>query len=244
MDITKSINNSRSTDISDINDIAVRWQTYKSPKDAKSLYDALKPTISSAIKSYAGGDSNMSVPAYRIAFDAIKTYDKSKGTDVRTHVYNNLKRLNRISSERSNIVHIPEGVSRDYSVISKAIADFSDRYNREPNDDELSDITKLSKKRIDKILQRGTQISGSESVTDEGADRVTHTGISEDTYIDYVYSSSDNIDKKIIEMMSGRKGSRVYTGAEVARRLRMTPAAVSLRISKLRDKMAEVKALV
>lgn len=243
MSITDSINNRRATD-TNLNEVASRWVKFRSPQDANTLYNGLKSTVTSAVQSYAGGDKRLVVPAYRLAFDAISTYDPSKGTDIKTHVYNNLKRLNRISAARSNMVHIPEGVARDYSIVSRAISSFYDEHNREPNEDELSDITKLSKKRISKILNRDTQISGSEAVTPEGADRVSHSGISEDTYIDYLYSSSDNLDKRIIELMSGRRGSKVYSGYDTARKLGITPAAVSLRINKLRERMAEVKSLV
>jgi DNA-directed RNA polymerase specialized sigma subunit len=244
MSIADNINNIRSSESDDINVVADRWRTYKSPKDANTLYTMLKPTITGAIKSYGGGDYRLTVPAYRLAYDAIQTYDKTKGTDIKTHVHNHLKRLNRISAARSNIVHIPEGVAKDYNVVSKAIANFNDEYGRDPNDDELADITHISKKRLDKILSRTTNISGSEAVTEEGGDRVTHSGISEDTYIDYLYSSSDNIDKKIIELTSGKGGKRIYSNIEVARRLRMTPAAVSQRMNKLRERMAEVRQLV
>ena len=244
MSITDSINNVRSTETGDINSVVERWKVYKSPKDATAIYTMLKPTISGAIQSYGGGDKSLTAQAYRIAYDSLNSYDKSKGTDVKTHVHNHLKRLNRVYADRNNIVHIPEGVAKDYNTIAKAIANFSDEYNREPNDDELSDITKISKKRIDKILNRSTNISGSEAVTEEGGDRVTHSGISDDTYIDYIYSSSDNIDKKIIELTSGRKGSRIYSNSEVARRLKITPAAVSQRMNRLREKMAEIKRLL
>lgn len=244
MTIADSINNRRIQDTDDINTVISRWVKYNAPKDASAIYNHLKPTIDSAVTSYAGGNRSMRVPAYRIAFDAVKTFDPSKGVDVRTHVYNNLKRLNRINADRSNIVHIPEGVSRDRQLIAKTISDFTDEYNREPNDDELSDITKLSKKRIDHIMSHSSAISSSESVTAEGADRVSSKGISDDTYIDYLYSSSDNIDKKIIEMTSGVRGSKIYKSTEVARRLNMTPAAVSLRMNNLRKRMADIRSLV
>jgi DNA-directed RNA polymerase specialized sigma subunit len=244
MSITDSINNIRSTGTEDINVVVDRWKSYKSPKDAATIYNALKPAVSGAIQSYGGGDRSLTAQAYRIAYDSLNSYDKTKGTDVKTHVHNHLKRLNRISADRNNIVHIPEGVAKDYSTVAKAIANFVDEFDREPNEDELSDITKLSKKRIDKILNRTTSISGSEAFTEEGGDRVTHSGISDDSYIDYLYASSDNIDKKIIEMTAGRRGSRIYQNAEVARRLRMTPAAVSQRMNKLRDRMVELKRML
>ena len=244
MRIVNAINNRRATDTDDISVVLDRYRKYKTPKDASALYKYLGPTINSAISSYAGGNKEFRVPAYRLAFDAINTFDPSRGVDVKTHVFNNLKRLNRIYADRSNIVHIPEGVAKDYSVVSKAIYDFQDEHGREPNDDELSDITKLSKKRISKILSRGSTISGSESVTEEGGDRVSSRGISDDTYIDYLYTSCDPIDKKIIELTSGRRGSKIYSNLDVARRLNITPAAVSMRMNNLRNKMTELRGML
>lgn len=244
MSIVNSINNHRSTPTTNITDTVLRWQKYKSPNDASELYRHISPTINSAITTFAGGNKDLRVPAYRLAFDAIASFDPSKGTDIKTHVFNNLKRLNRISSDRANIVHVPEGVARDYSMVSKAISNFYDEYNREPTDDELSDITKLSKKRIDKILERSSVVTESGATTEDGADRVSHKGISNDTYIDYIYASSDPIDKKIIEMTAGQRGRRILQGSEVARRLRITPAAVSMRMNKLRDKMIEIRGLI
>lgn len=244
MTITDSINSRRAIDTDDINTVISRWTKYNTPKDASTIYSYLSPTINSAIKSYAEGNSSLRVPAYRLAFDAVKTFDPTRGVDIRTHVYNNLKRLNRIHSDRSNIVHIPEGLSKDYAIVSKAMAEFYDTYDREPNDDELSDITKLSKKRIQRILSHNNPISGSESVTADGADKVYSRGISDDTYIDYLYSSSDPIDKRIIELTSGVRGSKIHKSTEVARRLNITPAAVSLRMNNLRKRMADIRRLL
>ena len=244
MSIKDSINNTRVDDTDNINDIALRWQQYKAPKDASALYKYINPVINSAIATYAGGSKELRVPAYRLAFDAIQSFDPSRGVNIKTHVFNNLKRLNRIQADRSNIIHIPEGVSRDYSIVSKAIATFYDEHNREPNDDELSDITHLSKKRIDKILSRSSVVGESKATTEDGADLVKSKKISDDTYIDYLYSSSDNVDKKIIELTSGYKGRKILQGSEVARRLNITPAAVSLRMNGLRKKMAELRELL
>lgn len=239
--VIDNINNMRAPDLEDMNEIASRWVKYKIPKDGTALHKYLSPIINSAITSYGGGSKDLKVQAYKLAFDAIKTFDPAKGADIKTHVYNNLKRLNRVAASRSNIVRVPEGVARDYSMVSKAIRDFSDEYGRDPNDDELSDITKLSKKRIDRILNRNSFISGSESVTAEGADRVSSKGISMDTYIDYLYASSDNIDKSIIEMSSGYRGKPILSNTVISRKLGLTPAAISLRMNSLRKRMAEIK---
>ena len=242
--ITDTINSQRAVDTDDINTVITRWQKTGNSADASRLYDYLGNTVSSAIQSYGKGDKGLRVPAYRIAFDAIKSYDPTKGADLRTHVFTRLQRLNRVEAQRSQIVKIPEGVSKDYSVIGTAIRDFVDSHNREPNDDELSDITGLSRKRIDRILGRSTPISGTQSTTDIGGDTVLNKGISEDTYIEYLYASSDPIDKKIIELTSGFRGRPVVSSKEAARQLRITAPAVSQRMIRLRKKMDELKSLL
>lgn len=239
-----SINNMRAPELTDLSQLAERWNKYHLSKDGTAIYKQLIPIVNSAITSYGGGSYDLKVPAYKIAFNSLATFDPSKGADIKTHIHNNLKRLNRIAASRNNIVKVPEGMSKDYSVIANAIRNFSDEYGREPNDDELSDITKLSKKRIDKILNRNSFISGSESVTEEGSDRVSNKGISMDTYIDYLYASSDPIDKSIIEMSSGYHGKPILQSTDIARKLKLTPAAISLRMSSLRKRMAELKDLL
>ena len=45
-------------------------------------------------------------------------------------------------------------------------------------------------------------------------------------------------------MTSGHRGRKILQGTEVARRLRMTPAAVSLRMNKLREKMIDLRGML
>ena len=244
MNVVDAINNRRAGDTQDINELVTRWNKYHLDKDGSALHEYLKPTISSALNSFAAGQTSLRVPAYKLAFEAIASYDPSKGADVKTHVYNGLRRLSRVSAQRGNIVHIPEDNARDYKIISRAIADFTDDRGREPNDDELSDITGLSRKRIDRIMNRNSIISSTESFTEEGGDRVKQKGISTDTYLDYLHASSDDIDKGIIEMSSGWRGRQLSTNADIAKRLGITPAAVSQRMNKLRERMTELKGLL
>ena len=244
MNATDIINNRRSPDLTDMNELAARWNKYHLQKDGTALHNMMRPLIDSAIRSYGSGVHGLRVQAYKLAFDALGTYNPEKGADIKTHIFNNLKRLNRISSQRGAIVHVSENSARDYATVARAISNFNDEYGRDPNDDELSDITKISKKKLDKILSRNTVISGSESVADDGSDRVYTKGIDMDNYIEYIYASSDNLDKSIIELSSGFRGKPIYKSTDIARKLKITPAAVSQRMAKLRDRMSEIRGLI
>ena len=59
---------------------------------------------------------------------------------------------------------------------------------------------------------------------------------------DYVYYDLDPIDKKIFEWTTGYAGSKIIPKGEVAKKLRITPAAVSLRINKIVKKLEEGRA--
>lgn len=244
MNIQESINARRAPELNDMQDLAIRWNKYHLKNDGTALHNMMKPLVDGAIRSYGAGVPGLRVQAYKIAFDAIGTYNPEKGADIKTHIFNNLKRLNRVSAQRTNIAHVSENLARDYAMVAKSIANFNDEYGRDPNDDELSDITKLSTKKLDKILNRNTIISGSESVTAEGADRVYKKDNDINDYIEYLYASSDPVDKSIIEMSSGFRGKPIMQNTDIARKLKITPAAVSQRMEKLRERMSDLRGLV
>lgn len=68
--------------------------------------------------SYAGGISDkLRVPAANLALHAAKGYDGSKGAGASTYIFHALKRLNRVSAQRSSILHIPENTRLLYSTV-------------------------------------------------------------------------------------------------------------------------------
>ena len=229
-----------------LKDLVVAWNKKPSEELTSVVLHKLKPTMSSAITSYAPGHSkDLAVKAATLTLQALKTYDPARGADPTTHVFNNLKRLNRYANRRQNIIPISERAAMEYRTISTAKDDFIDTYDREPSDLELADLTGFSVKKIRKVLDGNRVISETAQINPETHNaNVFESDITDDDYLDYVYRSVGPIDQKIIEWSSGMSGKPVLSNLEIAKKLHITPAAVSQRKSKLASMLSEVRGLI
>lgn len=220
----------------------------KEPNDELTslVLKKLQPTINSAMTSYAPGHAkDLAVKAATLSLQALKTYDPEKGTDPSTHVFNNLKRLNRYANRRQNIIPISERASQEYRMVQDAKARFIDTYDREPSDLELADETGYSLKKIQKILSGAKVTSSTAMVNPEtNTSNMFSSDVTEDDYFDYVYRSVGPIDQKIMEWSTGRNGQPALSNGDIAKKLKITPAAVSQRRSKILNMMSEVRELV
>ena len=224
-----------------LEEVVMKWQKTSDPKDADQVLKRLRPTIDSALQSFAGGDRRLRARANIIALDALRSFDPARETKASTMAYHHLQRLNRISAQRSNVVHIPESVANDFAAITKASAELADRNGIEPSVEDLADYTGISEKRINNLEFYGGIKSESASRDDEGRDVVGFNMTKDPVYLDYLYRSVGPIDKKIIEFTSGFNGRKLLPGTEIAKRLHITPAAVSQRLNKLTKRLADIR---
>lgn len=229
-----------------LKELVAAWNQDPNEEVTSIVLHKLKPTISSAITSYAPGHAkDLAVKAAKLSLAALKTYDPSRGTDPTTHVFNSLKRLNRIYNTRQNIIPISERKAMEYNVVAKAQADFEDTYDREPSEMELADETGFSLKKIRQILDGNKVVSDTATINPESHNSTFFdSDVTDDDYYDYVYRSVSPIDQKIMEWSSGHKGKPVLSTKEIAERLKITPAAISQRRSKIINMMSEVRGLV
>jgi len=216
------------------------WQQDPSEENLSKLMSDLKPTISSALNTFTGGDKSLTTRAYILAQQSLSSYDPAKGTNIKTHVFNNLKRLNRVKEERSSVIHVPEGVRLDNRNIYKFKTEFMDRNDREPTLSELADGTGLSIKRISKAVSISEMPEGA-AVSEKG-DLLgsMHNRTKEDIWQDYVYYDLDPKNKKIFEWTTGYMGAKLLPKAEIAKKLKISPAAVSQRVGTIVKRLEEV----
>lgn len=210
------------------------WYKYQQGDTATTseLLQGLKPTIDSALKSFANGNEEYRTKAKVLALDAIKTYDPSKAK-LETHVYNNLKRLQRISADRGNFVHTPEQSALDKIQIDKLIKDYTIDNGVEPSYQWLSDQTGMPIKKITRLMgiQGYTSSSMARGESGDSLDKAPRTAIQ--LYEDTLYQELDEKDKKIYEWLTGYKGTPLLDRATVARKLKISPPALSQRIAKI-----------
>lgn len=226
-----------------LNELVKRWQASPNEEDASLLLKKMQPTITAAIRSYAPNMGNsMNVQAAKITLNALKSFDPTKGADPATHVFNNLKRLNRIAGQRANIIHTPEARSAAQLAISRAMADFEEDNDREPSMEELADITGFNIKKLNKLMGSNKIVSESSTISEDSRQSTfTSNNLTDDDYFEYVYASVGPIDQSIMEWSAGKHGKPQLANQDIAMKLKITPAAVSMRKQKIQQLMSEVR---
>ena len=227
-----------------LEELVSAWQKKRTDAATSAVLKRLDPTIRSAINSYAPGmERQMRVKAANLALEALSTYDPNRGANPATHVFSNLRRLSRLGAKASAIMPEPEGVVLDRNKLQRAIDTFTDDRGREPSMQELADLTGLSVKRIDSVLGNQTKVVSESStlMQDSLKDTRGSSGLTDTDYLEYVYASSGPIEQKIIEWSSGLHGKQRLSNNEIARRLGISPAAVSQRRNKIDRLMSEVR---
>lgn len=228
------------------------WKKSPNIQTNDALLKALNPVIDNAVKTY-GGSNNPIIRsrAKKILIDTLPKYDPS-ATKLKTYAFNQLQGLKRFSLQQSQIISIPEQVQLDYTNLAKAENELKDELGRDPTDTELSDFTSLSLKRIGYVrkLQMPSSegsvlkpMTGSDN-TDFNDPAVESKSSKEmSAWHSFVYDSLGDIDKLIMEHSLGLNGKKVLSNQQIAAKLRVSPAAVSIRKNKIQTELDKRESL-
>ena len=222
------------------------WQKNQTPEVNTRLLGTVQPIIDTAISSYAGANASPTLKnkARLMTLKALGSYDPQKG-NVKTHLLSQLQSLRRAAAQEQNIIGIPEQVGLDFQRLSAAENELRDSLSRDPTDDELADMTGLSTRRIKKIRGFNQPVSegmtaaqtgnSEDDVNTEVASTLPNYTKHTDAWLDFVYGDLSPTDKLIMDMTLGRNGRRRAATQDIARRLNITPGAVSQRAAKIQE---------
>jgi DNA-directed RNA polymerase specialized sigma subunit len=208
------------------------WKTDPKPENYNSLIKHLGPTISSAMQSF--GNNDLRIRGRILADKAIRSYDPQAGASLKSHVYNNLKGLQRIRAERQTATHIPENMRLNRLHISNFEKDYYDKHKIVPSSQTIADHLKLSTKAVDKAKGYGESV---ERTTDKGDSIVNKERTADEIWTDFIYHDVDDVNKKIMEWSLGYNGSPILRKGEMAKKLGISPAAISSRLDTISRKM-------
>jgi DNA-directed RNA polymerase specialized sigma subunit len=222
------------------------WKQWKNTGDKRLLGDLLKSTdstIDAALRTYAGNNPRLRTRAYILAREAIDSYDPSKKTGINTHVMSHLRRLYRVSAERSSVVHVPENVRLDSLAVRNFINEYKDQNGADPSDLLVADKLKMSKKRVAKALSFGNETAETSALSEKGDVMEGNVAVTEkseeDIWKDYVYHDLDETNRKVFEWTTGYNNKPILKKIDVAKNLSISPAAVSQRINTIQKKLNE-----
>ena len=229
-----------------LEDKVLDWQKTNDKAMASDILKELKPTISSAINSYAQGmEKEVAIPAAKLTLESLKNYKPGMGTSPSTYVFYRLKRLNRNASGRSSIIKYPEKKMAESKAVRDFMARFEDDNGREPSISEIADGTGMSERKVSGLMDTNMILSESSTVADDSFETTLgKKDVTDKDYYYYVYRSVGPVDQKIMEWSSGFNGKPVLSNHEVANRLHISPAAVSQRRNKIYEKLSEARGLV
>jgi DNA-directed RNA polymerase specialized sigma subunit len=219
------------------------WKKNPTPEASGQILKAVDPVLSAALRTYAGPAPSPTIRsrAKIMALNAIGTYDPTRAK-LRTHLMTQLQGLRRHVAREGMAVSIPEQVALDLGHVREAENRLRDRLGRDPSDVELADHVGLSTKRLSYLRQhRHARSEGSmQRPTEDGEDiyspAVMPTG-NHSAWHEFVYQDLDPVDQVILEHTLGLHSKPILQNQEIARKLRLSPGAISQRKARIQQKL-------
>ena len=211
-----------------------------SPDRLNDVVNHLSPVINYSLSAINANTDNLIKNKAKIfAADAVKKFNPAAGAALPTWVGGQLMQLKRFKREVNQPVKVPERVQLDAYTLSRAEKEFYDQHNREPDVEELSDFSKMPRKRIEKI-RRSFRAMPSQGAMGVGFTQ-TETDFGTEA-LDYTYKDADKIDRKIIEMKMGYGGRyEPMQPNKISALLGLTPSQLTRRSIKLSLKIQEIE---
>jgi hypothetical protein len=207
-----------------------------SQENLNKVMTSLKPVINQSLVSLGESSNPLLEERARIyAVQAIKKYSPDYGASLHTWVRGQLMQLNRARRELNSPIKVPERIQLDAFHIRNKEAEFRDKHGRDPDVQELSDITKLPVKRLAKVRTQFFKVPTSAAMPDESVSKFQSDYLDES--MGYVFDSCDYVDRKILEHRFNYGGGELLPNHVIGTMLGIRPDVLSKRYKKLQDKI-------
>jgi DNA-directed RNA polymerase specialized sigma subunit len=220
-----------------------RWAKEPDPVNTGKFLKSIDPVLQSALRTFGGRTPSPVLHSHAklLALHAASNYDPSRAK-LRTHLMTHLQGLRRLSARENQIVSIPERVGLDLHHLHITEEELRDKLGREPSTSELADHSGISVKRIGHIRKARPGFAEGQMVSDteeggEAAFQPAVLGQPTDTWHEFVYHDLDPIDQLIMEHTLGMHGRRRMAKQAIARKLRLSPGAISQRAARIQQKL-------
>lgn len=207
------------------------WEKDQTPAGNATILGAVDPIVRKGTSMYGGSSPLSRSRGRKLAIEGLRTYDRGRSR-LQSHLINQLKGLQRIAKQQREIIHAPERVLLDRFKLQKYDQELTDTLGREATDDELSNQSGFSLKRIKHIRgwQPGMTSSQLEAISPNLAGGQFSGGASSQAaWLEVVYDSLSPMDQKVMELSLGLHGRKELSNKEIASKLNRTPGAISQR---------------
>lgn len=221
------------------------WQAKPDKVNTGNLLRAIEPEIRRGVFAHVGGDNPLiKSRARQMAIQSLKSYDPTKAK-LGTHVVNSLQGLKRVNRKQTEIISVPERLMYDRRQIERMSQEIEDEIGRAPSAAEIADRTGFSVKRINKALNMQMALSEGTYTRNmpESANNIAVNPTQSSNWAEVLYYDLDPTSQKIMEWTMGMNGSQVLSNKDIARRLRITPGAVTQRKQRIQQQLDSLQDL-
>lgn len=216
----------------------VQWQKTKDPNLLAEMVIKYQPTINTFVNRYrTTGVSQAALRAKANAqmLRALRTYDPRHKTAPNTHIWNNLKKVQRIAGESLQSGHVPEYRSFKRATFTTVHQNLTDRYGHEPSVADMANELKWSQREVSRMYSELGKEVPSSAITFDSYGSADPGTIKDMRIADYLYHESNNKDKVIMEHVFGYGGKKKLKNKEIAKLLNTN----EMEIVRARKKLAE-----
>jgi hypothetical protein len=224
-------------------DLWRQWKATPTPDRTGALLQQLRPDIDRAISAHLGqGASNPVLlgRARRMALDALPRYEPEQAS-LSTYLVSQLAGLRRFQRKQTQSLRVPERVGFQNAKLLAAEGELEAELGRPPSEREIAQRTGIPLPRLAQIRRQalGERPEGS-FVSPEGGtwNPAVQTQTSK-LWAELVHEDLQPTNQFILEHTVGLFDKPVLSNQEIARRLKLTPGAISQRravIQALLDK--------
>lgn len=239
---TNSLVPANLTEVKNVNEMYKIWSQEQTTPNTMKMLELFKPDMEKAITAAGGQVSPLTTgQAKRKVLDAVKSYSPERGANIKTWVAQHLQGLNRDMRKNKFSVKVPEEKARDAARIQSFIAEEESKVNRELSDSEVADKLGVSLKAV-RVARLGSSPEKIDSYVNlEGVeDEMDENKL----IMDMVYYSLNPTQQVIMEYGWGYNDVPKAEGKEIAKKLKISPAAVSQNIAKIREMLQDAQRVI
>lgn len=219
------------------------WSRDKSDTNTSALLRQIDPLIQREAGKWAGVLARplLETEGKRLAMQAFKTYDPSRGAALGTHVVNQLQKMSRLSYANQNAARLPENKMLAFHAYHVAHEGLADELGRAPTSDELADRLGWSMGRVAEFRRTAGRREMLESggIAESGDAGLWDADV-QDHLVDFIHHDLPPVQKSIFEHLTGYAGAERLTNQQIQRKLGLTQGAYSYQKGKLVDHIQQV----
>lgn len=220
------------------------WRTWQAggrkPSDIEPLLDQFEPVIQTQLRRYAG-HVNVPEPAIRADLEnrfvqAARSFDPGRGVQLATHVNWHLKGVHGFVAQHQNLGRIPESQMPKIRELTSAVHVLQDELGRVPDNAALASRLNWSPTqtaRLRRSLRKDLLAPGLQMPVGSLMPSAWEAMKS------LLPAELDPKEKFVFEHTTGAGGARVMQAQQMAKKLRISNAAVSRLRARIADKIEQ-----